>query len=292
MHQALVPPAFVAARPRAKGRRPPHLSSVVTAIFLIVSVVLVLFPFAFAISTSTKTYDEFLHQLWLPRFPPEFDNYVVAWQLVRLYLWNTVLVSSVSVVVTLLFASLSAYVFARQTFPGKDVLFLIVLSLIMIPSVLTLLPRFMLVQRLGLLNTYWALIIPYVAGGQAFAIFVLRTFIASLPEELFEAARIDGANDLQMYYRLALPLSKAILGTLAILQTRDIWNDLIWPLITLSDPKYRTISVGLAFLNSDQQSQFGAIFAGYFLASIPMLLLFAFTMRQFMAGLTSGALKV
>jgi len=273
-------------------RRFPRVTTVASAVVLTVSTILVLFPYLFAVSTSTKTYNEFLHQFLLPTLPPNVNNYVIAWQLVSTYILNTALVTVLSVIPSLLFASMSAYVFARHRFPGRDALFLVILSLIMIPGIVSLLPRFIVVMQLGLLNSYWALVLPYISGSQVFAIFVLRTFIAELPEELFEAARIDGATDLQMYYQIAIPLSKAILGTLAILQTRNIWNDLIWPLMTVNNPNVRTISVGLAFLNNDQQSLFGAVFAGYVLASLPMLLLFAFTMRQFMSGLTSGALKI
>ena len=278
--------------PTTTTRRFPRAATVASAVFLTVSTILVLFPYLFAVSTSTKTYNEFLHQFLLPTIPPNFNNYAVAWQLVSTYIWNTALVTVLSVIPSLIFASMSAYVFARHRFPGRDALFLLILSLIMIPGIVSLLPRFIVVMQLGLLNSYWALVLPYISGSQVFAIFVLRTFIAELPEELFEAARIDGASDLQMYYQIAIPLSKAILGTLAILQTRNIWNDLIWPLMTVNNPNVRTISVGLAFLNNDQQSLFGAVFAGYVLASLPVLLLFGFTMRQFMSGLTSGALKI
>jgi len=197
-------------------RRFPRVTTVASAVVLTVSTILVLFPYLFAVSTSTKTYNEFLHQFLLPTLPPNVNNYVIAWQLVSTYILNTALVTVLSVIPSLLFASMSAYVFARHRFPGRDALFLVILSLIMIPGIVSLLPRFIVVMQLGLLNSYWALVLPYISGSQVFAIFVLRTFIAELPEELFEAARIDGATDLQMYYQIAIPLSKAILGTLAI----------------------------------------------------------------------------
>ena len=170
-----------------------------------------------------------------------------------------------------------------------------VIALMMVPGILTLLPRFMLIYKFGLLNTYWALILPYISGNQVFQTFVLRTFFASLPQELFEAAKIDGAGELRVYSTIAIPLSKPILGTLAILVSRGVWNDLIWPRIVLIDATMRTITAALStYMPGDAGGvpAYGARFAGYILASLPLLILFAFTMKQFMAGLTSGALKM
>jgi multiple sugar transport system permease protein/raffinose/stachyose/melibiose transport system permease protein len=159
--------------------------------------------------------------------------------------------------------------------------------------VLTLIPLFLLVKDMGLLNTYWVLILPYIAGGQAFAIFVLRSFIASQPEEIFESARIDGANEFTIYSRIALPMAKPILGTLAILSLLSTWNDYIWPSVTLRNPELWTISLQLVSFSSQWASlqQYGQMFAGYVVASIPLFLLFIFTMRLFIEGLASGAIK-
>lgn len=120
---------------------------------------------------------------------------------------------------------------------------------------------------------------------------LLRTFFSSLPNELFNVAQIDGANDFQIYRHVALPLSKGILATLAILRFQQIWNDLIWPLITISTDAKRTITTGLFYFQDGSQTQYGAMFAGYLIVSIPLLLLFAFSMKQFMAGMTAGAIK-
>jgi ABC-type glycerol-3-phosphate transport system permease component len=163
----------------------------------------------------------------------------------------------------------------------------------MIPGVLTLVPAFLLVKNFGLINTYGALILPYIAGGQVFAIFILRSFIASLPEELFEAARLDGASTFQAFRHIAIPLSKPILVTIAIMNILGTWNDYVWPLVTTPDGKLWTISVGIVtFGNSFRGLEsWGPMFAAFVLASIPLIVLFLFTMRYFIAGLTSGALK-
>jgi multiple sugar transport system permease protein/raffinose/stachyose/melibiose transport system permease protein len=197
-----------------------------------------------------------------------------------------------SAVGTVVFASLSAYVFARYRFPGRELLFYAVISLLMIPNVFQLIPRFMLVKDLKLLNTYWALILPYIAGGQIFAIFVLRSFFASLPQELFDAAKIDGASDLKTFLYIAVPLSRSIIATLAILRLQQAWNDFIWPLVSTTDSNLRTAIVQLSFLQGEYGTQIGPMFAGYILGSVPLLIIFAFGMKQFIAGMTSGAIKV
>lgn len=273
-------------RPKTK------VSDMVIYAILVVLVLLTLYPFVFMMITSTKSYTQFLHSYWLPTWPMHIgENYAAAWNQVREYLQNTIFVGVVAVAGYLISASMAGFVFARYRFPGKEFLFSSILILMMIPQILQLIPAFMWVRELGLLDTYWVLILPYIAGGQAYGIFLLRTFFSALPDELFDVAKIDGANDFQIYRLIALPLSKGILATLAILRFQQIWNDLIWPLITVSTDSMRTITVGLFYFQGGTQTQYGAMFAGYLIASIPLLLLFAFSMKQFMAGLTAGAIK-
>jgi ABC-type glycerol-3-phosphate transport system permease component len=162
----------------------------------------------------------------------------------------------------------------------------------MIPGELTLIPSFLLVKDLGLLNSYWVLILPYIAGGQVFAIFILRSFFQSLPDEMFEAARIDGANELQILIRIGIPLSQSILGVVAIMHILSTWNDLVWPLVTLSSDKLMTLTIGLYAFRTAWYSIWGPLMAGYMLASIPLIILFAFTSRLFVEGLSSGAIKM
>lgn len=269
-----------------------RVSDVVIYTILVILVLLTLYPFVFMMITSTKSYTQFLHSYWLPTWPMHIgENYAAAWKQIQGYLQNTIFVGLVATAGYLISASMSGFVFARYRFPGKEFLFSSILILMMIPQILQLIPAFMWVRELGLLDTYWVLILPYIAGGQAYGIFLLRTFFSSLPVELFDVAKIDGANDFQLYRHVALPLSKGILATLAILRFQQIWNDLIWPLITVSTDSMRTITVGLFYFQGGAQTQYGAMFAGYLIASIPLLLLFAFSMKQFMAGLTAGAIK-
>ncbi len=276
-------------------------------IHLVVGViaVLTLYPFIFMLITSLKTNEQFYQQFWGIAKPLQWANYIQAWDGIRSYVLNSFIVSVVSVVGVLVVGSLSAYAFARYKFPGSTVIFYMVISLMMIPGVLTLISSFMWMKQfplaggndwlgrggIGLLNSHLALILPYISGGQVFTIFVLRSFIAGIPEDLFEAARIDGASDWQTFRKLVLPLSTPILGTMAIMNLLAVWNDYVWPLIVLSDDAKRTLTIGLAFFQGMHATTYGPLMAGYTLACLPLLLLFLFTMKYFVEGLTSGALK-
>lgn len=266
---------------------------------------LTFYPFFFLILTSFKDNTQFFHDFWGFPSPPQWDNYRQAWEAISPYAINSVVVTVSTVIGTLFVASLSAYAFARHRFPGREALFYAILALMMVPGVLTLVSAFMWMKQFpltggndlwgsggtGLLNTHWALLLPYVAGGQVFAIFILRSFIAALPEELFEAARLDGASEWRLFGAIAVPLSRPILATVAVMTTLSTWNDYVWPLIVLSEESKKTLSIGLAFFRGAYQTTYGPLMAGYVLASIPLLLLFLLTMRSFIAGLTSGALK-
>ncbi len=255
--------------------------------------ILTFYPFVFMVITSFKTTPQFTHNFWGLVWPPELANYRDAWVRISPYILNSGFVSGISVIGVVTVASISAFVFARFNFPGREVLFFAILALLMIPGILTLVPAFLLIKRFGLLNTFWALILPYISGGQIFAIFILRSFIASLPEELFESARLDGASTLQAFTHLAIPLSKPILVTIAIMNILSTWNDYIWPLVTIPDGRRWTVSVGIVSFSSQYSGlqNWGPMFAGFVIASVPLIILFLFTMRYFIAGLTSGAIK-
>jgi ABC-type glycerol-3-phosphate transport system permease component len=288
-------------------------------LLLVILAGLTFFPFVFMIVTSLKDNPQFYARFWgilpfrtgIPWLEPlemtglHWENYLDAWKAIRHYVLNSFIVTSASVVGVLAVASLAAYAFARHKFPGSGILFYAILSLMMIPGVLTLISSYMWMKQFpvaggnnwlglggkGFINSYWVLILPYVAGGQVFAIFILRTFFGGLPEELFEAARIDGAGEFQQFRHIAIPLSKPILGTIAIMNILGTWNDYIWPSITLLDDEKRTLVLGLLYFQGQHSTTYGPLLAGYTLASLPLLVLFLFTMRYFIEGLTSGAFK-
>ncbi len=262
-------------------------------IILMAAAIVTFFPFFFLLMSSLKTTPEFIHNFWGLPIPPELANYRDAWTRVSPFVLNSLFVSIVSMLGMVLVSSLTAFIFARYNFPGREFLFFAVLALLMIPSVLTLVPAFLLIKRFGLLDTYWALILPYIAGGQVLSIFILRSFIAGLPEELYESARLDGAGVWRLYANITVPLSKPILVTVAIMNILCTWNDYIWPLVTIPDPNKWTVSVGIVSFGSTYAGlqNYGPMFAGYAIASVPLIILFLFTMRYFIAGLTSGAIK-
>ena len=241
---------------------------------------------------SLKDNGQIYGRFWSLPDPVIWSNYRDGWEVMHRYIFNTLLYSLSSVAGVVLLSSLSGYVFARHTFPGKELIYVLVLALLMIPGVLTLIPAFVLVRDLGLINTPWALILPWTAGGQVFGILLCRSFFATLPQELFDAAKVDGASELRLYAQIALPLSWPILVTLAIIHLVSTYNDFIWPLLTISDQKIQVVTVGLTKFTTE----FGAVtwgtrMAAYAVSSLPLVVIFAFGMKYYVRGLTSGAVK-
>jgi ABC-type glycerol-3-phosphate transport system permease component len=280
---------------RASATRGRRRNDVYRHLALLVVGVLIVFPYLLMLMWSFKDFNQFDHSQWVPTWPLHVDNFVGrtgAFFTIWRFILNTVFVASVSAVGAVAVAALTAHVFARFSFPGKESLFFLIIALLMIPGILTLVPQFILIRNLGLFNTPWALIIPYISGGQVFAIFILRQFFAAIPEELFEAARIDGASEPRAFLMLSLPLSQSILGVVTIMHVLHSWNDLIWPLVTLTSQSNFTLTLGLFAFRNENWTNWGPLFAGYVIASIPLLILFALTSRLFVDGLASGALKL
>jgi ABC-type glycerol-3-phosphate transport system permease component len=221
-------------------------------------------------------------------------GYAWSWKIFRPYMLNSLLVSLTSALGVVVVGSISAYVFSRYRFPGHRLLFLVILSFMMIPGVLTLVPSFLWVKKLGLINSYWVLILPYVAGGQIIAIFLMKGFFDGLPQELFESARLDGAGHFAQYWHIVLPLSKQILAVVVIVNILGTWNNFLWPQVANSDANYAVVSTGLYLMSHTQQAAFGdksTMYAAYVISAIPLLILFVYATKPFMTGVTSGAFK-
>ena len=228
---------------------------------------------------------ELLPQDWV------WQNYIDAFHLIMPFVANSVVVSVTATIGTLFFSLLGAYFFARYKMPGGNALWAAFLLLMLLPGVANIVTLFALLQSFNLLNTLWALIILGVAGGQVFCIYVLRNFIEDLPKDLFEAAEMDGASHLKQLIHVVIPMSGPIIGTLAILQFLGSWNDFLMPLVVLRDPQLFTIGVGLIYLDGEYIKQWGSVMAAFFVASLPLLIIFLFTMKLFVRGLSSGAVK-
>lgn len=262
-----------------------HLLLIIISSFLF-------FPFVVTIIISFKDMNQFsVEPFWITT-PLHWENYREAGSVVMPYIWNSVVVCGVACFGTVLIGSLTAYVFASFQFPGKEFLYYLILVLLMVPGILTLVPTFVVVRDLNLLDTRWALILPWIAGGQVFAIFILRTFYAAMPKDLFEAARLDGAGELSIFARIAVPLSKSILGVVAIFNILGTWNDFLWPLVTISNQDAYPLVLGLYRFQSQYYTVWGPLMAGYVIGTIPLVILFMFTSRLFVQGLAAGGIKL
>ena len=235
-----------------------------------------------SVSLAEKSFDLSVYKV---------KNWNFGLKLIGPYIANTVFVAVTGTFFTLTLAILGAYFFARYKMPFSNVVWTAFLVLMLMPGVANIVPLFNLLKELSLLNTLWALIIVGVAGGQVFNIFVLRNFIEDLPKDLFEAAEMDGASHLEQIRNVVIPMSGSIIGTLSILCFLGQWNDFLLSLIILRDKELFTLGVGLIYLDGEYVKQWGQMMAAYFIASIPLIVIFLFCMRLFVRGLSAGAVK-
>ncbi len=245
-------------------------------------------PFGFVVINSFKDARQFFTQFWLPAFPLHVENYVKAWPIISKSILNSAVYSLPTVILVMLLSSLAGYAFARYRFWGREFLFLAMLILIMLPGILLVIPMFVQVVDLGWVNTPQAIVLPWAAVQIPFSVYLMRTFFETLPTEYFEAARLDGANDLQLFLRVAVPLALPALSTVGILTLLFTWNDIIWPLIVIFERDLQPISIGVLSFSGSFSTDYGTSFAGYVLASLPLIILFSFAARRFMAGLQGG----
>jgi len=252
-----------------------------------------LFPLYVMLQVSTKDNTTFLQNPWLPSDPATWvwRNWVFGFKLIGPYIVNTLVVATSATVGTIVLALLAAYFFARYKMPWSGVLWSLFLVLMLMPSVANIVPLFVLLKNMHLLNTLLALMLVGIAGAQVFNIFVLRNFVEDLPKDLFEAAEMDGATHLQQLRHVVVPMSMPIIGTLSILSFLRHWNEFLLPLIILRDQELFPLGVGLIYLDGEYVKQWGQIMAAYFIASLPLIIIFLFTMRLFVRGLSQGAIK-
>ena len=245
-------------------------------------------PLAWLLSTSLKLEGrEFVvPPQWIPD-PVVWSNYPIAMTTLPfgLYLWNTLIVTIGTLTGTLLTGSMAAFAFARLRFPGRGVLFILLLSTLMLPQAVTLIPKFITFRYLGWINTLNPLWIPWWFGGGAFNVFLLRQFLMTLPHELDEAARIDGASNWRIYWSVLMPLCRPALITVAIFQFIHSWNDFLEPLIYLHDAKLRTLALGLRGFQDLYATQWTLMMAASAVIIAPVLVLFFVSQRYFIRGI-------
>lgn len=275
-----------------------YIGAVLRYGLLTLAAIIAFSPFILSFLGTFKT------NLELTSFPPQilpeqwlFDNWVRVWnftlptvdgQVLPRWLFNSVWLAVLNVLLRLFFCSLAAYAFARMEFPGRNVIFAVVIASMAFPGEVSLIPGFVFYTQLGWVNTYWPLIIPDMVI--AFGVFMLTQFFKGIPKDLEEAAYIDGMGRFGVYWRIILPLSRPILVTLAILQFQAVWNDFVKPLLFLQRPEIMTLTVGMNFFQSQFSNDFSAILVGAMFNAIPVLLLFFFLSRYFLESASYSGL--
>jgi multiple sugar transport system permease protein len=286
-------------RPGAIGRllasrqRGEQIRQLALLIVLSIGALAMVLPFAWMLATSLSR----SANVAMPRIPrlwpadPSLFNYQVAvtnLPLPRFYL-NSVIVATTATLGYLLFSSLAGYAFAKGRFVGKNALFILLLTTLMIPFEIRMLPLYSLMRTLHLNNTLPALILPFITGG--FGTFLLRQYIISIPDDLVDAARIDGANEFAIYWRIILPLCGPALAALAVVSALWRWNDLLWPLLVLSDRNLYTVTLGLAVAGRSQGTFTGVALANAALAILPIIALYTVLQRYIIRGVVNSGLK-
>lgn len=281
---------------RTAGRRRPVATTVRSGLvhaLLIAYGFVVVYPIFLMILSSFKTGREIFRSPFALPDSWSFTNYVEAWTQGNFstYFGNSVMVTSASLLLVLTLGSLAAYPLGRYAFRGRAWLTMYFLSGLMLPIKLGILPLFFLMRTLGLLNTPFSLIFVYAASGLPFTIFVLANFFETLPKELEEAARLDGASEFRIFWQVMLPLVRPALATVAIFNFIPWWNDFFFPLIFIRADRFKTLPLGLFSFFGEHQNDWALLFAGLTITALPLLVVYLFASRQIIAGLTSGALK-
>lgn len=254
----------------------------------------VIVPFLYMLATSFKPH-AYVFEL-PPRFIPEkptLQNYEAAWQSNNFdrYFINSAVVAAATTILSVLLSSMMAFAFARFRFPGRRVLFGVLLIGLMVPTMMLIIPQFLLARALGLLDSLQGLVLFYAGGTLALNTFLLRGFFEGVPKELDEAMVVDGASAWTRYRRLFMPLAKPALATVAIFSFLASWDEFIWALTIINSPEKRTLPIAIALFQGEHLTSWGLVFAASTIAIVPVIVVFVLFQRHFVSGLTSGALK-
>jgi len=273
---------------------PPWLKPLVLYLVLTLLAAVMLLPLLWLVSTALKSPNEnifaFPPQL-LPQ-QPTLANFQRVWEIEPLfgrYFLNSTIVAALTVLFNVVFCSLAAYPLARLTFPGRDLMFALIVATIMIPFQIVMIPLYILVFRLGLLNSYWGMVLPSLAS--AFGIFLMRQAFQGVPKELEEAARMDGCSELGIWWHVMLPAVRPATITLALFVFIGAWGDFLWPLIVLRDPEMYTLPLGVATLASSLSRDERLVAAGSVLSTLPIVLVFIFLQRYILPTQSGSGLK-
>jgi raffinose/stachyose/melibiose transport system permease protein len=265
--------------------------SVVLVWFSIFALVII-YPIIWLGLSGLKSNSDFFLNTW--SLPEEWfwSNYKAAWDAgIGQFFLNSVYVTVVSVITVLFLGSMAAYGLSRFQFKGQNLVLILILSGLMLAPQVSLIPLYKLLQGIGLYNTYWALVLPYVAFQLPFSIFLMRSYFLSIPRELEESAIIDGCNTWKVYRHIIIPMGKPIIASCALLTGMNVWNEFMFALVFVEDSSLRTIPVGLMNLRSQLNTNFGIQLAGLAISALPMIIAYIIFQKQFVRGLTAGSVK-
>lgn len=253
-----------------------------------------LFPLVWMVASSLKTQSTIFsdRNLWVAH--PHWENFYLAWTKGNFgwYFFNSLFYTAVVVVGVILIASLAAYAFSRLSFPGKNILFILLISTMMIPIPGSFIALYVLLAKLHLINTRLGYILPQINGGLALGIFLLKTFFDKLPQDLEDAARIDGCNKFQVYWHVAMPLAKPAVAVLAVFNALAVWNEYLLAMLVLSDRSLMPLQRGLMVFQGSHITDYPLLMAGITISIVPILTLYFLMQRYIVAGITAGALKM
>lgn len=260
---------------------------------LVGGAVVMMFPIFWLVTTSLKTKAQIFKfpPVWIPD-PVRWQNYSDALraQPFDRYAANTLIITVANILGVMISSSLVAYAFARLRFPGRDILFILILSELMLPQTVTLIPRYIEFRKLGWIDTWWPLIVPNFFGN-AFFIFLLRQFFRTIPRDLSDAAKVDGASELRIFWQIILPLSRPALTVVAIFTFLYNWNDYLEPLIYISSESKYTVALGLANFRDQLSTEWGLLMAGSTMTIVPVIVLFFLLQRYFIRGVVLSGMK-
>lgn len=253
--------------------------------------VLSMYPFFVMLVSSLKYQMQIYENPWFFSAPFHFGNYRVAFEQIAQPILNSILITAIGVMTTVIASSTAAYTFARHDFPLKNFFYGFIIMLLMIPGFVILVPQFINIKNMGMYNTILGQALPPAASYTAMGVLLMRTYFEGLSKSLYEAAEMEGAKDFRIFTRIVLPLSKPILATVAIMSGLSIWNNFVWSLVVTTGEKVMPVILAISVLKGNINEGDGVKLAGYIIASLPLLILFFAATKPFVAGLTQGAVK-
>lgn len=284
--------ALASPTPVRRRRSRPPIGKVFTTFVLVPICALMLFPFVWLVFTSLREKNTVFSGPFIPE-SLTLDAYRTAWTSIEfpLHFWNSLWITTVTVIGVLIFATLSGYAFAKLDFPFKNALYVLLLTTLMMPATALIIPLYLELKTLGLLNTQAGLLVLYISGSAPFSMFLMRAFFQTLPDELVEAARVDGSSEFTIFFRVILPLARPGVATVVIFQFLQTWNEFLMANTVLQNTKLLPLQPVLFSLTGQYQTDWPTLTAGLTLSIIPVIIVYVRMQNQFVAGMTLGAVK-